>query len=92
MKKGKIKKGAADNQDEENKEKEQEAVYVVEKGIAHLRPVKTGIADETNQEILSGVNAGEEVVRGPFKELLKIREGDKVKVDNSKLKLLTEKK
>ncbi len=92
MKKGKIKKGAADNQDEDSKEKEQEAVYVVEKGIAHLRPVKTGIADETNQEILSGVNAGEEVVRGPFKELLKIREGDKVKVDNSKLKLLTEKK
>jgi len=92
MKKGKIKKGAADNQDEESKEKEQEAVYVVEKGIAHLRPVATGIADETNQEILSGVNAGEEVVRGPFKELLKIREGDKVKVDNSKLKLLTEKK
>jgi len=92
MKKGKIKKGAADNQDEESKEKEQEAVYVVEKGIAHLRPVKTGIADETNQEMLSGVNAGEEVIRGPFKELLKIREGDKVKVDNSKLKLLTEKK
>jgi HlyD family secretion protein len=92
MKKGKIKKGAADNQDEESKEKEQEAVYVVEKGIAHLRPVKTGIADETNQEILSGVKAGEEVIRGPFKELLKIRESDKVKVDNSKLKLLTEKK
>ncbi len=92
MKKGKIKKGAADNQDEESKEKEQEAVYVVEKGIAHLRPVKTGIADETNQEMLSGVKAGEEVIRGPFKELLKIREGDKVKVDNSKLKLLTEKK
>jgi len=92
MKKGKVHKGAADSLDEESKEKEQEVVYVVKNGIAHIRSVKTGIADETNQEILSGVNAGEEVIRGPFKELLKIREGDKVKVDNSKLKLLTEKK
>lgn len=92
MKKGKIHKGAADSLDQESKEKEQEVVYVIENGIAHIRPVKTGIADETNQEILSGVKAGEEVIRGPFKELLKVREGDKVKVDNSKLKLLTETK
>lgn len=81
-----------DSLDERNKEKEKEVVYVVDKGEAKIRPVKTGIADEYNQEIIEGLKEGEEVIRGPFKALLSVKEGNKIKVDNSKLKGLQEKK
>ncbi len=58
-----------------------EVVFVVQDGIAHMRPVKVGISDENYYEVLEGVNEGEEVVTGPFKVLSRtLKDGDRVKV------------
>ncbi len=58
-----------------------EVVFVVEDGIAHMRPVKIGISDENYYEVLEGVQEGEEVVTGPFKVLSRtLKDGDRVKV------------
>jgi HlyD family secretion protein len=58
-----------------------EVVFVVEDGIAHMRPVKVGISDENYYEALEGVNEGDEVVTGPFKVLSRtLKDGDRVKV------------
>ncbi len=51
---------------EEEEEKEFECVFVLKDGKAEIRPVKTGIQDNKNIQILSGVNKGEEVITGPY--------------------------
>ncbi len=61
-----------------------EVVFVVEDGIAHIRPVKVGISDDNYYEVLSGLSEGEEIVTGPFKVLSRtLKEGDRVDVKNS---------
>ena len=61
-----------------------EVVFVVEDGIAHIRPVKLGISDDNYYEVLSGLEEGEEVVTGPFRVLTKVlKDGDRVKVRNA---------
>ncbi|RYZ84221.1 MAG: efflux RND transporter periplasmic adaptor subunit, partial [Proteobacteria bacterium] len=56
-----------------------ECVFVEDKGIARLRVVKTGIQDETNIEITSGLKAGESVITGPYTTVTKdLKPGDKV--------------
>ncbi len=58
-----------------------EAVYVKEGEVAKLRPVKTGIQDDTNIEIVSGLKEGETVITGPYNTVTKIlKPGDKVEV------------
>jgi len=44
-------------------------VFVVEKGVARVRPVETGLASESEIEVVSGLEAGEVVVEGPYKVL-----------------------
>ncbi|NGX83354.1 efflux RND transporter periplasmic adaptor subunit [Aequorivita sp. KMM 9714] len=65
-----------------------EAVYVKEGDEAKLRVVKTGIQDESNIEILSGLKEGETVITGPYTTVTKLlKQGDKVEVSsNSKNK------
>jgi HlyD family secretion protein len=46
-------------------------VFVVQDGAAQLRLVETGLASDTEIEILSGLKAGEKVVEGPYKALSK---------------------
>jgi len=56
-----------------------EAVYVKEGDEAVLKPVTTGIQDETNIEIVSGLKEGETVITGPYTTVTKIlKPGDKV--------------
>ena len=55
-----------------------EVVFVVEDGVARERPVKTGIADNVNIEIESGIEEGETVITGSYKVLRTIQDGDKV--------------
>ncbi len=58
-----------------------EAVYIKKDGEAQLRVVKTGIQDDTNIEILSGLKEGEIVITGPYNTVTKsLKKGDKVKV------------
>jgi HlyD family secretion protein len=66
------------------KEDIRKVVFIVEDGIAVRYEVETGISDNTHTQILSGVNAGDEIVIGSYRTLSKnLTNGDKVKVDNS---------
>ncbi|MBD2721273.1 MULTISPECIES: efflux RND transporter periplasmic adaptor subunit [Hymenobacter] len=58
----------------------QEVVFVVRDGKAVMTPVKTGISDFQNIEILRGVKAGDQVVSGPFRAVAKTLK-DKATVD-----------
>ena len=64
-----------------------EAVYVKEGDEAKLRVVKTGIQDESNIEILSGLKEGETVITGPYTTVTKLlKQGDKVEVSSNSKK------
>lgn len=64
-----------------------EAVYVKEGDEAKLRVVKTGIQDDTNIEITSGLKEGETVITGPYNTVTKLlNPGDKVRVPKEEKK------
>ena len=65
-----------------------EAVYIKDGEVAKLRVVKTGIQDDSNIQILSGLKEGETVITGPYTTVTKLlKQGDKVEVSaNSKNK------
>ncbi len=72
------------------KEDLRKVVFVVKNGKAHRVEVKTGISDETHLQILEGVKPGAEVVIGPYRVLSQeLSDGDPVKVNNDKYKMLT---
>ncbi len=66
------------------KEKEQEVVYVIEKGRAVITAVKTGVSDQDNIEVISGLTEDQEVVKGPFSVLRNLKHNDKVKTGTAK--------
>ncbi len=55
-------------------------VFVVDEAKkVHLRRVKTGIASDTDIEILEGLKEGEQIVEGPYRTLAKdLKDGDSV--------------
>ncbi len=67
-------------------------VFVVGDQKAHRREVKTGISDNTHIQILSGIEAGEQIVIGSYRILSKdLADGDKVNVNNSMFNRLASK-
>ena len=63
----------------------QEVVFVIRDGKAVLTPVKTGISDFQNIEILSGVKPGEQVASGPFRAVAKtLKDGARVDIKDEK--------
>ncbi len=60
------------------KGRETQSVFVVENGVARLRPVETGNSSETDIEIVKGLTEGEMVVSGPYKILSKLTDGARV--------------
>jgi HlyD family secretion protein len=44
-------------------------VFVIEDGLAKVRPVETGLASENEIEIVSGLKEGEKVIEGPYRVL-----------------------
>lgn len=65
---------------EESKE-DYEVVFLFENGKADLMVVSTGIQDDENIEILSGLNEGQEVITGPYSLVSKqLVNGDKVEL------------
>ncbi len=60
------------------KVEEKEYVFVLEEGKAKKVEVKTGIADENYIVIESGLDEGEKVITGPYKELRQLYEGKMV--------------
>jgi HlyD family secretion protein len=84
--------GSSEMQSEEKKTKTDEApvkeyVFVYKDGKVKQVVVKTGIQDDTNIQILSGIKAGEEVVAYPFTAISKtLKDGSQVKkTDKEKL-------
>lgn len=74
----KEKKGTAPKSD-----KKFECVFVKVGEKAKLRVVKTGIQDDTNIEIISGLKAGEQVIVGPYTTVSKdLTTNDKVRLEN----------
>ena len=64
-----------------------ECVFVKIGDIAKLRVITTGIQDDSNIEITSGLNEGDEVITGPYNTVTKIlKSGDQVesKVEDKK--------
>ncbi|OBX25680.1 HlyD family secretion protein [Gelidibacter algens] len=60
-----------------------ECVFVKENDEAKLRVVKTGIQDDSNIEILSGLKAGDVIIIGPYSVVSKtLNSGDKIEVKN----------
>lgn len=66
--------------DEKKKKKEKEGVFVVEKDQAKFEPVKTGISDQQNIEIVSGIKENDQIITGSYKILRNLKDGDKVKI------------
>lgn len=64
------------------KEEKFECVFVKNGDEAKLQVVKTGIQDDTNIEIISGINEGDEVITGPYTLVTKtLKNGDKVTLE-----------
>jgi HlyD family secretion protein len=62
----------------------QEVVFIIKDGKAVMTPVKTGISDFQNIEIVSGLAAGTEVASGPFRAVSKtLKDGNRVVVKDA---------
>lgn len=66
--------------DEINVSKEKfECVFVEEKGKAKIKIIKTGIQDDSNIEVKTGLKKGEKIIIGPYSTVTKeLKSGDKV--------------
>lgn len=53
-------------------------VFVVEDGTAQRRDVEIGISSDSDQQILSGLTQGEQVITGPFRVFRNLSDGDEV--------------
>jgi HlyD family secretion protein len=59
----------------------EKVVFVVKDGVVSRRKVATGLSSETHLEISQGLEAGEEVVEGPYRVLARqLEDGMKVEV------------
>ncbi len=84
-KKENIEEKNIDKAKEKSSSKMNEVVFVVEDGKAIAKPVKLGISDDMFYAVLSGLNAGDEVITGPFKILSKsLNDGDLVQIKDKK--------
>jgi HlyD family secretion protein len=64
--------------------KETEGVFIVRSGKSEFLPIKMGIAGDKYFEILGGLKPGDEVITGPYNSVRGMKDGDLVKVDNTK--------
>lgn len=64
----------------EKEDKEVEGVFRVVEGKVEFLPVVTGIADQQNIEIVSGLDDGDEIVTGSYTILRTIKDGSEVTV------------
>ncbi len=66
---------------------QQQGVFVVvrtkDRMVAEFRPVSTGVTGSTDIQVLSGLQAGDEVVSGRFKTLRTLHSGTPVKLDTT---------
>ncbi|QYJ69396.1 efflux RND transporter periplasmic adaptor subunit [Flavobacterium litorale] len=69
------------NKGETSKDEKFECVFVKKGDKAVLRPITTGIQDDTNIEVKTGLKKGEEVITGPYTTVTKeLSPNDKIRV------------
>lgn len=64
-----------------NKE-ESQGVFIVVGDKVEFRKVETGITGSTEIEVLSGLNAGDQIVTGSYQTIRTIKNGAVIKIDN----------
>ncbi|MGQ8337149.1 efflux RND transporter periplasmic adaptor subunit [Sunxiuqinia sp. A32] len=82
----------ADEKEEETTDLEkEEVVFVLRDGLAYKQIVETGIQDNMNIEILDGINAGDEIITGPYnvvsrllKDSMQVKQVDEKELFNPK--------
>ena len=60
-----------------------EGVFVVENGAVTFAPVEVGITGQEHFEVLTGVNAGDTIVAGPYQQIRDLINGDRVQEEES---------
>ena len=68
-----------EEEDEAEDDDRVDVVFVIDAGVARQTSVSTGLSDTTHVEITSGVEEGERVVTGPYRELRDLKDGDSVR-------------
>lgn len=74
---------AAPEADKNGTDNEVQGVFVIRGGKAVFVPVETGIAGNTDIEVLKGLQPSDQIVTGSYKVLRTMRNGASVKIDNS---------
>jgi HlyD family secretion protein len=70
-----------------------EIVFVNVNGIAKMHVVKTGIQDNNNIQIVSGLKDGDEVITDPYQAVSKkLKDGDKIKIVSRDQLFISDKK
>lgn len=86
------KKPETDEGDTVMEEEKFECVFVNDKGTAKLRVVETGIQDDTNIEIVSGLSENDQIITGPYNVVSKtLNAGDLIEQKNKKEEAPTDK-
>ena len=76
---------ANDSRIKQKIDKPKEVVFIVDNNVAKSIEVKRGISDDSYTEIVSGLEAGKEVVSGSYKAINReLDDGVKVKIENNK--------
>lgn len=70
--------------DKDGKEKPIKGVFVLEDRKVKFVEVTTGITGESDIQVTSGLNEGQEIITGPSRVLNKLKEGDVVKKQKKK--------
>jgi HlyD family secretion protein len=63
---------------------ETEGVFTLEQSKAKFVPLRTGISDAKNIEVLDGLKGGDQVIVGPFKVLRDLEDSTRVKATEAK--------
>jgi HlyD family secretion protein len=74
---------AASAKDKEKGKEELQGVFVVRNGRANFVQVESGIMGSTDIEIVKGVQPGDTIITGSFSVLRTLKNGTKVRVDNT---------
>ena len=86
VKEVKIEEPSDDRKPAPKSDKKFECVFVKEGDKAKIRVIKTGIQDDTNIEVMTGLKAGDVVITGPYTTVSKeLNSGDKVKLKKADL-------
>lgn len=75
-------RGPIDIAAQEVSREELTGIFVIKNGIAEFTPVKTGITGSSDIEVTEGLDAGAEIMVGPYQTIRNLRPGTKVNIDN----------